>query len=172
VDGILDYRFIPVSENAMANHSATLTKLKREPRNWVTAKVIDSHRARRFINRLDSLGYEYQVVLENRHLRILVREQSLDEVLGWFGDLSQPKNFRARQSDLNSRAAVSLLIAIPAGMLVGSVFSKLVGIPGPFSHTISGYCGFAAAILVYGFVASRSNRVLQRDWQTGSSPLR
>jgi hypothetical protein len=138
----------------MANVSATITKPEWERRTWVTAKVIEPQRARRFIRRLDALGYEYQVILESRHLKILVRDRCLNEVLEWFGDLSNSPTLPAKNA-IDSQAAVVLLIALPAGMLVGSLFSKLVGIPSPFSQSISGYCGFAVALAAYVIIASR-----------------
>jgi hypothetical protein len=133
----------------------------REPRTWVTAKVIEPDRARRFIRRLDGLGYEYKVLPENRQLRILVRDRCLNDVLEWFDDLSNARTQPVKKLDsIDSRAAVGLIIALPAGMLVGSVFSQLVGIPSPISQAVSGYCGLTAAVVVYTIISSRGgNRV-------------
>lgn len=161
VDVIVDGMVSLVGENTMANVSAVITKRKSERRSWVTAKVVEPNRARRFIRRLDALGYEYQVLHENHQLRILVREQCLNDVLEWFDDLSNAQAPPVKNlNSVDSRAAVGLLIALPAGMLVGSVFSKLIGIPSPFSLTISGYCGFAVAVIIYVFISSgRGNQV-------------
>ena len=58
--------------------------------NWVTAKVIENRRAKRFINRLDVLGFEYLIQHDNHDLRILVRSDQLEEALGWFEELARP----------------------------------------------------------------------------------
>ena len=59
--------------------------------NWVTAKVIENRRAKRFINRLDVLGFEYLIQHDNHDLRILVRSDQLEEALGWFEELARPR---------------------------------------------------------------------------------
>ena len=59
--------------------------------HWVTAKVIENRRAKRFINRLDVLGFEYLIQHDNHDLRILVRSDQLEEALGWFEELARPR---------------------------------------------------------------------------------
>ncbi len=116
--------------------------------DWVTAKVIDSKRARRFINRLDVLGYDYKVVPQNHDLRILVRRQTLEEVLGWIKELSYRPQMRHSSRALN-HSGIYLLIAIPIGILAGSVGARLLGIQSPASYAIAGYAGLAASGLAF-----------------------
>lgn len=141
----------------MVSTLATITNPELKRRTWATVKVIEPFLARRFIRRLDALGFEYQVILENRHLRILVRDKCLNEVMEWFRDLSDSRTLKEKANTNKSHSTVGLLIALPTGMLVGSVFSKLVGIPSPFAQSISGYFGFAAALTAYVIIASRTS---------------
>jgi hypothetical protein len=111
--------------------------------DWVTAKVIVAGRARRIVNRLDVLGFDYKVVQENHHLRILVRRRTLEDVLCWIDGLScRPQMTDAsRPSDY---PGIYLLIAIPIGILAGAIGSRLLGIESPASYAIAGYAGLAA----------------------------
>lgn len=112
--------------------------------NWVTAKVIENRRAKRFINRLDVLGFEYLIQHDNHDLRILVRSDQLEEALGWFEELARPVS-RAREN-IGARSSAWLLQALPIGMLAGSIFSSLIGLDGSSSTAISAICGVMAAI--------------------------
>jgi hypothetical protein len=124
---------------------------------WVTAKIIEPNRAHRFVNRLDVLGFDYQVVQENRHLRILVRRQTLDEVLDWFEELSCSRQEPPIARRIANRVGVRLLVAIPSGILCGAVVSHCLGIANPASYAVSGYFGLAAIALALG-IGSRISR--------------
>jgi len=60
--------------------------------DWVTAKVVAPADAKRFINRLEFLGFDYKVETDNREVRIFVRGDRLNETLDWFTELSHPQH--------------------------------------------------------------------------------
>ncbi len=116
--------------------------------DWLTAKVGDPGLVRRCLGRLDADGFEYQVVLDNRQLRILVRRTDLEAVLDLLSDLST-ESYRppvANKSD--SSQSVRLLFAIPLGAAMGSTSSALLGNSVYNGVTVSAICAGVAAIVV------------------------
>ena len=101
------------------------------------------------------LGFEYLIQHDNHDLRILVRSDQLEEALGWFEELARPVS-RAREN-IGARSSAWLLLALPIGMLAGSIFSSLIGWLGWFIvdsnfcdlRSDGGYCsGFAARLVL------------------------
>ena len=112
---------------------------------WVTAKLVSPIDARRYVNRLDSLGYDYIVHQDNRDLRILVRPHVLHEVLEWIADIGNgDANLKRGTRPQSNR---KLLVAIPIGLFVGSVFSNLLSFESSISIAVSGLFGILAAIV-------------------------
>jgi hypothetical protein len=114
--------------------------------DWVTAKVIASNQARRIVNRLDALDYDYQVVQENGELRIFVRRHALEDVLDWIDDLSSQQSTSPVGREPH-RAGSFLLFAIPIGVFAGAILAQVLRIPSPASYAIASYFGLAGAAL-------------------------
>ncbi len=115
--------------------------------DWQTARVADPGLVRRCLGRLDADGFEYQVVLDNRQLRILVRQPDLEEVLDLLSDLST-ESYRPPVADkIDSNQSVRLLFAIPLGAAIGSISSALLGSSVHNGVTVSAICAGVAALL-------------------------
>jgi len=117
---------------------------------WRIAKVADPSLARRCIGRLESGGFEYQVVADNSgKSRILVRRNQLGEIAELLDDLDQSPEQWARNSGspADYRQQVRLLLAIPLGGGIGLALSALIGIPASFGTVLPALCAGLFAFL-------------------------
>ena len=123
---------------------------KIEHCDWVTAKLTDRIQARKLINRLECLRYDFQVVAESDQFRILVDKNQIEEVMHCLQDQVR-KNMRT--------AAVGgwrkILLFMLLGMFAGSLFCEFAGIPAPASQAISGFAGFVAMVTAHNRLAGQ-----------------
>ncbi|MFK7769793.1 MAG: hypothetical protein AB8B55_21475 [Mariniblastus sp.] len=141
----------------MKTQLPTMSEIGHDGRVWATARIVEGRDAKRYINRLDVMGFEYCVQQENRHLRILVPHDQLEEILGWFGDLGQAKPQEKNSFD---KLNILLLMLIPGGMFAGSLFARLTGIGGAYSIMLSAFGG-VMAVGVAAIIFARVNTSLK-----------
>ena len=95
---------------------------------WRTARVSERRFAQLCIGRLDSAGLEFQVLHEERELRIVVRRPDLSFAIDLIDDIAKPTDhFNDARVD-PPWATTSLLFGIPVGGLFGSMAAHVVGI--------------------------------------------
>ena len=116
-------------------------------REWLTAKIANPWTVKRCLGRLDSHGFEYRVVVDERQLRIIVRRFDLEEVLELLADLSPnaAKVGNARSSSY--RQSVRMLAAIPLGAVLGSILGVPLGMPVENATIISALGACLAAFI-------------------------
>ena len=101
-----------------------------------------------YVCRLNALGYDYRAVLDERHIRVLVRRREIDEILEWFADLELNAKSRSRPSAFPRRRQLRLLVAIPLGGGLGSLVANLLGHADPTFAALSAICASVLALLL------------------------
>ncbi len=124
---------------------------KSEDRQWRTAIVADSSKARCSIGRLEAFGIEYHVIAdEPRKSRILVPRNRLEEVVELLDGLDLATFGQSRKTGRpqNIRRPLRLLMAIPLGGGIGLGFSAMLGNQASFGTVLPAICAGLACILV------------------------
>ncbi|MCA9212323.1 MAG: hypothetical protein KDB27_04600 [Planctomycetales bacterium] len=94
---------------------------------WRTARVSKRRFARLCTGRLETAGLDYQVLHEDRDVRIVVRRPDLSFAIELIADIAKPVP-HAVDNDNRPIWAPPLLIGIPVGGFAGSLLGYWLGI--------------------------------------------
>ena len=120
---------------------------------WRTAAIVDRSTARRCIGRLADFRIDYQVIPDDRHLRILVPRTDLEKAVNLVADVAARATTLQRVRFFRVKPVV--LFAIPLGAISGSILSYSLSLPLYVGNPISA----ASALLMAGLFSI--------DWRRG-----
>lgn len=128
---------------------------------WASAAIVSPEAAPSIIQTLDYLRIEYLVGMERGQVHIQVPAHQLDEVIPWIRSPQPAQDpLDAKLAKLPRTAAYSLFIAMPIGILTGSIIAKRNGVPVDEATLVSSLGGLigglvgiviACAIVFLGF---------------------